>query len=133
MWKMPQEKPGSNRRFRVVNLTRGVVLATSVELADRSENRRKGLLGRPPLLSGEGLWIAPCECVHTFFMRYEIDLVYIDRERRVRKLRSGVVPWRISGCFTAHSVLELGPGTIVTTRIQVGDRLAITQAGVQSN
>ncbi len=99
-------------RLKILNLTRQAVLAHSVEVADRGSTRRKGLLGRDNLPAGEGLWIVPCESVHTFFMRFSIDLVYVDRTLKVRKVRSSVPPWRLSACLSAHSVIELAPGTI---------------------
>ncbi len=119
----PVNKPAANQRFRVVNLTRDTVLASSLEVADTGKTRGKGLLGRESLSSGEGLWIIPCESVHTFFMRFAIDLVYLDREKRVKKLRCKVVPWRMSACLSAHSVLELPSGIIGATRTQCGDKL----------
>jgi uncharacterized protein len=105
------------------NLTRQTVLAENIEVADRARTRRKGLLGRNNLPDGEGLWIIPCESVHTFFMRFSIDLVYLDRALKVRKVRSNVPPWRLSACLSAHSVVELAPGTIQTTQTRVGDQL----------
>ena len=80
-------------------MTRGTVLATRLELAGTGSSRTKGLLGRDGLLPGEGLWIVPCEAVHTFFMRFPIDLVYLDRKNRIRKLRSNVGAWRMSACL----------------------------------
>ncbi len=103
-------------RFRISNLTRQTVLAGRAEVADREATRRKGLLGRDGLAPGEGLWILPCEAVHTFGMRFPIDLVYIDRKQRVRKVRSAVRPWRMSACLFAHSVIELAAGTILATK-----------------
>ena len=70
---------------KVTNVTRGTVLATRLEAAHTGEKRRKGLLGRDGLEAGEGLWIAPCESVHTFFMRFPIDLVYLDREKKIKE------------------------------------------------
>lgn len=116
----------SSTRFTVMNVVRGTVLATRLERADTSKQRRKGLLGRLQLDRGEGLWIVPCESVHTFFMRFAIDLVYLDRNRRVRKLRSAVKPWRVSACLSAHAVLELPAGTIEETQTQCGDTLEFT-------
>jgi uncharacterized protein len=118
----------SGRLFKVVNLARGTVLASSVEVADTSGTRRRGLLGRPSLSPGEGLWIVPCESVHTLFMRFPIDLVYLDRQKRIKKLRSGVVPWRLSACFSADSVLELAAGSIGASRSKLGDMLDFTLA-----
>src|SRR5579863_4752466 len=105
-------KPLENERLQVVNLTRQTVLADRLEVANHSANRMKGLLGRDGLAPGEGLWIKPCEAVHTFCMRFAIDLVYLDRKNRIRKVRSGVRPWRMSACLTAHSVIELPSGTV---------------------
>lgn len=109
--------------LQVTNLTRRTVLATRMEVAGTGAKRNKGLLGREGLADGEGLWIVPCESVHTFFMRFAIDLVYLDREKRVKKVRSDVGPWRLSACFSAHSILELPSGTIRATRTQPGDVL----------
>jgi hypothetical protein len=110
-------------RLRVSNMTRNTVLATCMEVADSAAKRNKGLLGRESLASGEGLWIRPCEAVHTFWMRFPIDLVYLDRKNRIRKLVSAVPPWRLSACLLAHSVIELPSGTIRETRTQPGDAL----------
>ena len=110
-------------RYRVVNVTRNTVLASLLEVADNAKTRRKGLLGRKSLAPGEGLWIIPCESIHTLFMAFAIDLVYLDRQNRIKKLRSKVVPWRLSACLSAHSVLELPCGTIQTTQTQREDKL----------
>jgi len=109
--------------MKAFNLTRDTVVADKVEVADSGARRRKGLLGRTGLDADEGLWIVPCESVHTFGMKFPIDLIYLDRTRRVRKVRSNVGAWRISGCLSAHSVLELAAGTVVRTQTKPGDRL----------
>ena len=72
---------------------------------------------------GEGLWISPCESVHSFGMKFTIDVVYLDKKKRVKKVRKAMVPRRISACLTAHSVLELPEGTIEATRTEPGDQL----------
>jgi uncharacterized protein len=109
----------------VRNLNRGTNLADKLEVAASGPRRSKGLLGRKGLRPGEGLWIIPCEAVHTFFMQFPIDLVYLDRKYRVRKVRASVMPWRISACLSAHSVLELPAGTIQKTNTERGDVLEI--------
>jgi uncharacterized protein len=114
--------------MRVANVTRGTIVASAVEVADSGPSRSKGLLGRKGLDPGTGLWIVPCESVHTFFMQFSIDLIYLDRSLRIRKLRSAVPPWRLSGCFTAHSVLELSPGAIRDSQCQPGDKLEMSPA-----
>jgi uncharacterized protein len=115
-------------RFKISNLTRQTVLARSVEVAEHGKNRCKGLLGRDGLSPGEGLWILPCEAVHTFGMRFPIDLVYIDRKKRVKKIRSNVRPWRLSACLSAHSIVELASGAIRESRTEAGDRLEFSSA-----
>jgi uncharacterized membrane protein (UPF0127 family) len=99
-----------------------------MEVADSASARNKGLLGRERLAPGEGLWIRPCEAVHTFWMRFPIDLIYLDRKGRIRKLRGEVRPWRLSACLTAHSVLEFPSGTIRDTQTQLGDTLEFSTA-----
>jgi uncharacterized membrane protein (UPF0127 family) len=123
---------GSSRdiHLQVSNLTRNTVLATYMEVADSGAKRNKGLLGRESLFPGEGLWIIPCEAVHTFWMRFPIDLVYLDSKKRIRKLRGEVRPWRLSACISAHSVLELPSGTIRDTRTEPGDTLEFSAASL---
>jgi uncharacterized protein len=107
----------------VCNRTRNSILADNADLAGTSAKRRKGLLGREKLSPGQGLWIVPCGAIHTFFMKFAIDVVYIDRKKRVRKIRTNVVPWRLSACLIAHSVLELPAGTVARSGTQRGDQL----------
>ena len=114
--------------LQVTNITRRTILATRLTKADTPETRKKGLLGRSSLPPGEGLWIVPCQSIHMFFMRFPIDLVYIDRKHRVRKVRSNVKPWRISACLTAHSVLELPVGAVRDSGTQPGDVLEMAVA-----
>lgn len=120
-----------NLRMRVTNPARNSVLATSMEVANTGSRRSKGLLGRESLSGGEGLWICPCEAVHTFWMQFPIDLVYLDRKHRVRKLVSAVPPWQLSACLSAHSVLELPSGTIRGTQTQPGDTLELSVASIE--
>lgn len=117
----------------VRNLTRNTVVAASVEVADSGPKRSKGLLGRKGLDPGSGLWIVPCEAVHTFWMQFPIDLIYLDRDLRIRKLRSNVRPWRLSGCLTAHSVLELGVGTIQASQVMPGDKLEFSPLDAEAD
>ena len=112
-----------NLRIKVRNLDRGTVLAEAADVADTSAKRRTGLLRHSSLEPGSGLWIAPCESVHSFGMKFAIDLVYIDRKKKVRKVRKEMVPRRLSACLTAHSVLELPVGAIDSSRTEPGDQL----------
>ena len=101
----------------------GLEIATRVSVAGTSALRRKGLLGIDSLAGGRGLWIAPCEAVHTFGMGFPIDVVFLDREFRIKRLITGLRSRRIAVCASASSVLELGAGAIEQTGIRVGDRL----------
>jgi uncharacterized membrane protein (UPF0127 family) len=113
----------------VRNHTRSTVLAEAADMADTSEKRRTGLLKHERLNPGEGLWIVPCESVHTFFMKFPIDLVYLDKQKKVRKVRHRVPAWRLSVCLSAHSILELPAGTLEQTGTQVGDELVVEKLG----
>ena len=94
-------------------------------MADTSAKRRTGLLKHERLEPGGGLWIVPCESVHTFFMKFPIDLVYLDKRRKVKKVRHAVPAWRLSACLLAHSVLELPAGTLRETGTVSGDQLEL--------
>jgi uncharacterized protein len=119
----------STLKVLVRNNTRRTVLAQGAEVADSSAKRRTGLLKHSRLEPGDGLWIVPCESVHTFFMKFPIDLVYLDKARKVRKIRKAVPAWRLSACLSAHSILELPAGTIEETKTAVGDELEIEKLG----
>ncbi len=98
-------------------------MATRADIADTSAKRRAGLLGRESLVEGEGLWIAPCEGVHTFGMKFAIDVIFLSRQRKVLKVREAMPPRRIALSLFAHSVLELPAGVIVETGTRAGDQL----------
>lgn len=114
--------------MRVRNITRGTSLGDSIDAARTSKARRTGLLKHERLDEGAGLWIVPCESIHTFFMKFTIDVLYLDRQRRVRKAVREIPPWRMSMCLLAHSVLELPPGTVERTGTQKGDQLEFEEA-----
>ena len=112
--------------MKAVNHTTGNVLADNVSIADNLLSRMKGLLGRSTLPSGEGLWIKPCMGVHTFGMKFSIDVVFLDREKRVVELARVLRPNRMSLIYSkASSVLELPAGTIDATHTVPGDTIEI--------
>ena len=119
------ELRSSDSFVAVRNTTRETTIGDRVEIAGSNVKRSKGLLGRKGLEPGEGMWIVPCEAIHTFFMRFPIDLIYLDKKSRVRKIRSAVPAWRISACLSAHSVLELPVGTIRESKTEQGDVLEV--------
>ena len=110
-------------KLLVRNVTRTTVLATDALMANTSETRRTGLLKHTSLPEGEGLWIAPCEAVHCFGMKFTIDVLFLDKKKKVVKLREQMKPRRIAICLWAHSVLELPAGMIAKTGTMKGDQL----------
>jgi uncharacterized protein len=116
-----------NLKFSVRNITRGTSIGEEIFTAETSAERRTGLLKHTRLEEGAGLWIIPCEAVHTFFMKFAIDLIYLDKKRRVRGIVRALAPSRISMCLPAHSVIELPPGTIDRTLTEKGDELELVQ------
>ncbi len=110
-------------RFRIRNITRGSALAESVDVADTSRKRSVGLLKHDSLPQGHGLWITPCEGIHTFGMKFPIDVLFLNRKKKVVKVRPDMGPWRISLCLRAHSVLELPSGAAAAAETQSGDQL----------
>ena len=103
---------------------KGQAVCDRCEIADGFFTRGRGLLGRKRLLRGEGLLIKPTWSVHTWFMRFPIDAVFLDRELSVLKIKRDLRPWRGASRFRAHSVLELAAGECERLRLAVGDRLA---------
>jgi hypothetical protein len=110
-------------KLRIRNVTKEIVLATGADIADTSAKRNTGLLKHKSLPRGEGLLITPCEGVHTIGMKFPIDVLYLNRNRKVLKIRGSMMPFRMSLCLRAHSVLELPAGTAVETGTTPGDVL----------
>jgi uncharacterized membrane protein (UPF0127 family) len=115
--------PGA--KWRIRNVTAGTLLASSVEPAFDSESRRRGLLGRDGLIAGEALVIAPCNAIHTLFMRFPIDVVFVDRTGQVLKAISRLSPWRLAASLRAFAVIELAAGELDRTRTSGVDRLTV--------
>lgn len=112
--------------LRVHNLTRGADLAERCGEARGFFARGKGLMGRPGLAPGEGLLIDPCSSVHSFFMRFPIDVVFVDRAHRVVGLTEAMSPNRpFAGAWGARYVVELPAGTVAATGTRVGDALRV--------
>ena len=104
-------------------MTKQSTLAEHAAIADTSAKRRTGLLKHTSLEPGDGLWIVPCEGVHTFGMKFPIDVLFLTRKRKVLKVRPRMVKRRLALSLFAHSVLELPAGTAESTRTAAGDQL----------
>lgn len=112
--------------LRIINKTRGTLLADRAEEATRGLQRLKGLLGRRELPVGEGLLITPCNSIHMFFMRFAIDALFLDAEGTVVKLFAALPPWQATWIYPkARSVLELPAGVAAASGTLEGDRLDI--------
>ena len=113
--------------FVVLNRTRGTTLASSLDLADTPKSRRTGLLRHEPLKPGEGLWIYPTQAIHTFGMRFPIDVAFLDRNLRIKRIYHQLAPFRLTTfVWGAKSVLELPSGSLANTSTTVGDELQIS-------
>ena len=112
--------------LRAVNLTTEKTLAAELARADTFLARTIGLMGSTSLPAGSGLWIDPCPSIHRFFMRYAIDVVFLDGTLRVTRAIESLEPWRVAfGARGSRSVLELPVGTIAATATRIGDPRAI--------
>ena len=114
--------------MRAVNVTRKAVLAEQLEWAGTSGERRRGLLGRERFAAGGGLYLAPCQWVHMFGMRFAIDVAFLARDGRVLAVHHGLRPGRISKLvWRADGALELPAGVLAATGTQVGDRVEMAE------
>uniref|UniRef100_A0A7C2W8S6 DUF192 domain-containing protein n=2 Tax=Thermorudis TaxID=1649508 RepID=A0A7C2W8S6_9BACT len=117
------------KEIRLIDQTRGVVIAERVRVARSVAQRFLGLMGRSGLQPGEGLLLDPCSSIHTFFMRFPIDVLYVGPDHIVRRVDHAMRPWRIGPLFTgAAYVVELAPGTARRTGVAVGDRVCCQPA-----
>ena len=115
----------------VENQERGQVIVSRGKVADNFWTRFKGLIGSPPLEEGEGLLIVPSSSIHTHFMSFTIDVLYIDKTQQVLAMDENMKPWRMGRIHRGgRFVLELPAGTIAATQTQVGDQLVIEGAGI---
>jgi uncharacterized membrane protein (UPF0127 family) len=111
---------------RVTVRVGGRLVCSQCLLADRPLARLKGLLGRRELPEDEGILIRPAASVHTAFMRFAIDVVFVDRDHRVVKIAASVPPWRIAAARGARHALELAAGRATRVGIGVGDVLSLS-------
>src|SRR5579872_3895077 len=111
--------------FRLINRRTGQVLAAQVEAALDSKSRRRGLLGLDRFPAGRALIIAPTNAIHTWFMRFAIDVIFVARDGRVVKVRQQLKPWRLSGALRGFAVIELPGGTLVSAQTVTNDVLSL--------
>jgi hypothetical protein len=112
----------------IANLTRGNIACDQVVIADRMLRRMRGLLGRRALPAGDGILLQPAPSIHTAFMRFPIDVVFIDRNLQVLKIVEEMPAWRTASARRARSALELAAGEIAHRGIGIGDQLVVVKA-----
>jgi uncharacterized membrane protein (UPF0127 family) len=115
--------------FARVRTVEGTILCERCEIPASSFARMRGLLGRDRLEPGTGMLIDAAPSVHMFFMRFPIDVVFLDRDRKVVGIRSRLAPWRVAGARRAVAALELPAGAVAAAGVEEGDALVFEDLG----
>jgi hypothetical protein len=113
--------------FALTNTRNNRVVAHTLLTAFDSATRRTGLLKHESLEEGHALIIAPSNAIHTFWMRFAIDVAFVRRDGQVVKVRSAVKPWRIAAAWRGYAVIELAAGALSVSDTQSGDVLQVTE------
>ena len=112
--------------MQLVNSTNGVLLADNIELATSFKKRLKGLIGRPSLNHGEAFILLPCNSIHTFFMNFSIDVLFVDKDAVVLQALENMRPFRFSPIISrSYMVVELPAGCLAATDTGTGHRVEI--------
>jgi len=115
-----------HQSFRLVHANTGAQIAGAAIKAHTLFARMKGLIGRPSMTPGEALWLEPCNGIHTFGMRFPLDVITLDRTRRIVRLDRAVHPNRILlPARHGHITIEVPEGTIDRYGLHVGDRIEL--------
>jgi uncharacterized membrane protein (UPF0127 family) len=102
----------------------GRIVCERVAVADRAHRRMRGLMGRRRLDPGQGMVLRPAFAIHTHFMRFPIDVVFLDSDQVVIAIEKQLRPWRTASCRGAREVVELAAGECERRGLEVGDRVA---------
>ena len=111
--------------FVLRNQRTGAVVATHLIPGFDSATRNVGLLGRDSLDPGSAMIIAPTNAVHTFFMRFPIDIAFVKKDGRILKIRERLPAWRIAAAWGAYAVVEMAGGSFELAATAPGDRLTV--------
>lgn len=112
--------------MRAFNLTQNVVIVANLEVADTALARMKGLLGRSSLSADSGLLITHCNSIHMLFMKFALDVIFLDRFDQVVGLVQNIPPYAVSPIYwRATKAIEVAAGTITLTRTKLGDKLSL--------
>lgn len=115
--------------MQIRNARTECVIASVVEVAHTRRSRRRGLLGRDSLDLSAALVLSPCRAIHTAFMRFPIDVAFVDRDGLVTRIVCDLAPWRLAIEPRAHAVVECAGGSLRRRDVQLGDRLYLAAAG----
>lgn len=112
--------------MRVINRDKNTILAEETIIADTPFQRMQGLLGKKEFKEGQALIIRPCNSIHTFFMRFAIDVIFADSNNKVIKTIASLKPWRFSGVYiSAKFCIELPAGAISSSLTTEGDSITL--------
>ena len=117
------------RELELRNRRTNEVIASRVRLADNPWTRLVGLLGKKSLPLGEALMIRPCSSVHTFFMRFRMDAIFVDRENHVLRVKHDMGPFQVAGASRSRFVIEFMGGSLQAFDIEPDDELLLTEVG----
>lgn len=117
-------------RAVTISTAAGNIVCESCVLADSPIRRLRGLLGQKSLDPGHGILIRPAPAIHTWFMRFAIDAVFVDRHLTVLSVRPGLHPWRMAAHKGAHGVLELTAGEAARRGLGPGERLEVSNGNL---
>jgi uncharacterized protein len=123
----------SELSYLLRNTRTGHEVASELLVAVDSETRRRGLLGRDSLAEGTALIIAPTNAVHTFFMRFPIDIAFVAKNGRVVKVTRDLPAWRMSAAFRAFAVIEMAAGSFTRSGTERGDLLEIVPRVIKTS
>lgn len=116
----------SESSFVLTNTRNNHIVAYTLLTAFDSASRRRGLLKHDSLEEGSALIIAPTSAIHTFWMRFAIDVAFVSKEGRVVKVRPAVMPWRVAAAWRAYAVIEMAAGAFEKSETRAGDLLQVT-------
>jgi uncharacterized membrane protein (UPF0127 family) len=121
-------RSGDSRGLVLRNQRTGGVVASQLLPALDSDTRRTGLLKHKNLPEGTAMLIAPTNAIHTFFMKFPIDVAFVRRDGQIVKIRPAMPAWRMAGAWGGHAVVEMAAGEFARTGTSVGDILVIDRA-----
>ena len=118
---------GAPDQHRLVNERTGLSVADHLLTAFDSATRRTGLLRHTSLADGVAMIIAPTNAIHTFRMRFAIDVAFVAKDGRIVKIRPALGPWRLAAAFGGYAVVELPAGALARAGTHTGDRLVVAE------